>query len=107
MLLWFTDPNRQNRLSTNFFWPESGKYEVYANLIKSKDGGSFGIRLNENEFRTINTRGEEPMTTERVKLGEIELAAGPQELQIMYAGSEKKNPHALRLDYLEFVPIPQ
>lgn len=54
ILIWNTNPENANELTTTFEWPEKGNYVVEANIIKARDGGEFTLFLNEAEFGEID-----------------------------------------------------
>lgn len=102
ILLWFAEKNKENELSTQFTWPETGNYTVYANLIKSKEGGEFRLQLNDKLLDPVNLKNKDTLSTERIRLGNMNIKAGIQELKINYSGAKEDAPKPIKLDYLEF-----
>ncbi|MEM7487100.1 MAG: glycoside hydrolase family 172 protein [Bacteroidota bacterium] len=101
IMVWFVAKDKANTLKTTFDWPEAGSYEVYANLVKQDDGGTFDIKLNGSVLNQMDFRApKEQKRTQRVLLGRVRLKPGQQELEFIWSG-DGEFPQALRLDYLE------
>ncbi|MDT0678501.1 glycoside hydrolase family 172 protein [Autumnicola musiva] len=102
ILIWNANPNNKNELVTNFEWPEEGTYEVEANIIKSKQGGEFTLKLNGTDLQPINFYSDsDEQKTERIVLGTVQLEPGIQNLVINWKG-QKEDGKNLRLDYLKY-----
>ncbi|WP_299667913.1 glycoside hydrolase family 172 protein [uncultured Polaribacter sp.] len=102
MLFWGTDKNKKNNLVTEFNSDKEGRYDVYANIIKQKEGGVFKISINNQKLKNINFKSSnDTKYTERVKLGTVDLKKGRQEI-IFDLLKKDKFPQKLWIDYFEF-----
>lgn len=106
ILQWMTAKDKENTLQTTFKWPQTGRYEVYANLVKQEDGGKFDVKLNGKKLKRLDFQApKDEMQTQKVKLGRVRLKPGEQQ-QVEFTWSGKGDaPKALRIDYLEFKKI--
>ncbi|MGB5818684.1 MAG: glycoside hydrolase family 172 protein [Saonia sp.] len=105
IMQWFAVKGKENKLRTDFEWPENGNYEVYVNVVKQQDGGNFDVKINGKKLKRIDFYApEENIRTQRVKLGRVRLDSGQQQLEFDWSG-DGGTPRAMRMDYLEFEKI--
>ena len=102
MMLWFAEKGKENTITTQFAWLNAGNYTVYANVIEGGNGGKFKISLNGKALKTVDLESKGDSKTQRIRLGNISLKEGPQEMKVEYTGLELKENKAFKLDYLQF-----
>ncbi len=102
--LWWTGGKPGDKLTLTFTSPEAGKKRVFAVLTKAKDYGIVSLRLNGQETALLDYDLYDPkvVNTAEELLGEFDLKAGPNTLQIEITGSNPvaKPSHMAALDYL-------
>lgn len=102
ILVWNAHPDKENKLTTSFEWPKDGSYIIRAGIIKSKKGGEFSLKLNNNDLMDIDFGTEnEDNITETIELGKVNIEGGIQTLTVKWNG-EKGEGNNLRLDYIKF-----
>ena len=104
IMIWWALPDNKNVLKTQFTWPKTGKYDVYANFIKAQNSGKFKITLNGKLSKTFDLKTDGDQETMHVKLGTMTIKGGTQNLEVKYAGDPiaKEKDSLLFLDYLQF-----
>lgn len=102
--LWWTGGKPGDKLTLSFDWPVAGRKRVYAALTKAKDYGIVTLRLNGEATALIDYDLYDPKVTDTGEelLGEFDLKAGPNTLEIEITGSNPaaKPSHMAALDYL-------
>lgn len=102
ILFWGAQKNKDNELITEFESDKTGRYEVYANIIKQKGGGKFKISINNKKMKTLNFKSSDETTyTEKVKLGKVNLKKGKQNIAFKLL-KDNVFPQQLWIDYFEF-----
>lgn len=105
IIQWFAVKDKENTLRTGFEWQERGTYEVYINIIKQEDGGTFDVKINGKKLKRIDFYApKEKIHTQRLKLGRVRLEPGQQQLEFDWSG-DGEAPKAMRMDYLEFKKV--
>ncbi|MEW4924868.1 glycoside hydrolase family 172 protein [Algibacter sp. 2305UL17-15] len=102
ILFWGTQKNKDNELIVEFESEKAGKFEVYANVLKQKDGGVFKISVNNQKLKSLSFKSPiETRYTEVIKLGTINLVKGKQEITFSLLRNDIF-PQKLWVDYFEF-----
>ncbi|GAA3515301.1 hypothetical protein GCM10022393_31610 [Aquimarina addita] len=105
ILFWTAEKNKKNKLITEFETEKTGKYEVYATIIKQADGGVFKVKINNQNIKNINCKSsDDSKYTERIKLGTVNLVAGKQQIEFNVL-KDDKFPQRMWIDYFEFVEL--
>ncbi|APY09415.1 hypothetical protein BWZ20_14355 [Winogradskyella sp. J14-2] len=105
IMLWSSVKNKDNKLSLSFDWPNDGVYEVYANVVKLKNGGVFGFSINNHTLKNVDFKTQDSLRTEVIHLGRVKLNSGEQNLNISFKGNTFKEANGLQIDYLELKRI--
>lgn len=100
IIIWYADPAKENVLNLNFEWPESATYAVKAHILKTKDGGEFSVKLNDEEPQNVNFNTTGDTETAMVDLGQVQLERGVQELEVKWLGKQKEGKR-MAIDYLK------
>lgn len=102
ILFWDTQKNKENELIVEFESEKVGKFEVYANVLRQKDGGEFNISMNNQKLKSLSFQSsDETQYTEVIKLGTVNLAKGKQKI-VFNLLQNSTFPQKLWVDYFEF-----
>lgn len=102
ILFWATQKKKENTLTVDFDSDKSGRFEVYANIIKQEEGGRFKISMNDKKLKTVDFKSTDgKKQTEKIKLGTIKLTEGKQTIKFGLMARDKF-PQNLWIDYFEF-----
>lgn len=103
---WFADPGKENVLKANFDFEHSGKFRLSANIIKSREGGVFRFRFNEDTFdgQLDFYHDKENQGVQKIDLGVVNIEKGQQELVFEWLKKQSEGGR-LSLDYLEFSSV--
>jgi putative heme-binding domain-containing protein len=106
--LWWAGAKPGDKLTTTFDVPNAGRQKVFAVFTKARDYGIITVRLNgvETDIQDYDLYDPKVMDTGEELLGEFDLKAGPNTLEIEITGT---NPaatprHMAALDYLRLQP---
>ncbi|WP_187328732.1 glycoside hydrolase family 172 protein [Echinicola rosea] len=103
VLLWNAAPEKDNELDLRIPSDyENGRYKVYANVIKNKEGGEFILVINGEEMDPIDCFiDQEGIRVEEVYLGKAALGdSETNTIKLVWKG-EKNKGRTLKIDYLK------
>lgn len=102
ILLWHGDPKKENKLTTTFKVDKPGTYSVKAQVVKSPEGGKFGVALNGQQVKKeLNFKSEvAPGKAEVVDLGTFELKPGKQVMEFKWIPAEGFG-EKMMIDYID------
>ncbi|MFW5761421.1 MAG: glycoside hydrolase family 172 protein, partial [Cyclobacteriaceae bacterium] len=106
LMQWSAKEKGENELVVKFSWPQSGEYQVKANVLPVKAGGEFRVFLNEEPLPTsldMHATTDDP-TVKVVDLGTAKLKGGENKVRFKYLEDQSQG-LILALDYLQFVPV--
>ena len=106
VMFWFSKKDGDNVLEASFDFNQSGTYEVYANILLSRQGGKFDVAVNDKKVSSglVFFSDEELPVAKYVRLGTVTMKEGKQKLS--FKGIEDSSVgNRMALDYLKFEPI--
>ncbi|MFW5755486.1 MAG: glycoside hydrolase family 172 protein [Tangfeifania sp.] len=102
---WFAAKGKENKLKLSFHAKKTGKYRIFANVVRTGDGGFFDVRLNETELEPLNFHTDNEMPSVKlVEIGTLEMTEGEQFLNFNWISKDDAG-NRLQLDYLKFEPL--
>ena len=85
--LWWSGGKPEDELELEFEVPGGGRYRISARFTRAPDYGIVAVRVNDDPARSqLDLYAEKVERSEEIELGEFELEAGPQRLQLRITG---------------------
>lgn len=103
LLVWHAKKAGENVLKTSFDFNQNGKFRVFANMLVSKDGGVFNMKLNGKQLKNnVSLQYNSTVSkTKLIQLGILDMNSGKQELTIEWV-NQGNTEKIFALDCLKF-----
>lgn len=105
--MWWREGKKGDRLVLGFDAPQAGKFRIVGRFLKAPDYGTFTIAINGKVAKEgLDLYNESVVGSPEIDLGEFDLSAGQNKLEVAATGSHRGNPndYLFGLDYILLKP---